>query len=218
MLRLYLTDIRDLPDDYADLLQRVSLMRRQKVMQYRQNDDRRRSLAAGLFLNHVFGTAAMRIKEDSFGRPVLDGAESFNLSHSGNYVLLAIGGEAIGCDIQTWDIREAAGAGRDLIARRILHPMEFRFYEQAVDRSRIFYRFWTLKESYMKMTGQGFALAPDSFGFDLADPGRIRIYFAGNRTNPNLYFRLYEELPSCTAAVCTVGQAPPPTWKSVRFI
>lgn len=218
MIRLYLTDIRLLPDNTADLLNRVSPERWRKIMRYRQIADRQRSLAAGLLLDHVFGPDAKRITEDQFGRPSLFGAESFNLSHSGSYVLLAMGGECpIGCDIQCRNSRQEKPEECDLIARRILHPTEWRFYEQTSDRSRFFYRFWTLKESYMKMTGKGFSMAPGSFAFNLENPENIRCYFSSDQPEKDLYFRLYENLPDYTAAACVTGQAPPESWESVRF-
>lgn len=38
----------------------------------------------------------------------------------------------------------------------------------------IFLRLWTLKESYMKMTGKGFSIPPEMIGFTLDEKGKIQ--------------------------------------------
>ena len=49
------------------------------------------------------------------------------------------------------------------LGRDILAPHEQRALEESGD-PRLFYRYWTLKESYLKFLGCGFSGSPASFG------------------------------------------------------
>lgn len=97
----------------------------------------------------------------------------FNLSHSGEYVLCsaALGTRSdqvrVGCDIE--QVEECNLE----IARRFFCPSE---YEQIVRESdlnrkkELFYRFWVLKESFLKATRKGMALGLDTFEVQLGNP------------------------------------------------
>ncbi len=75
----------------------------------------------------------------------------FNLSHSGDYVVLALSNTECGIDLQKME------EGRDLVslAERFFTPAEAEMVRQEGDRA--FYRLWTRKESYGKCTGEGIA-------------------------------------------------------------
>ncbi len=49
------------------------------------------------------------------------------------------------------------------IAQRHFGVMEAAYIQTAPDRDKAFFTLWTLKESYMKMTGKGMSLPLDSF-------------------------------------------------------
>lgn len=100
----------------------------------------------------------------------LSQAVPFNLSHSGSYVMCAAmlgGGEGrVGCDL------EKIGTFREAVARRFFCPEEYDTIMRAcseTDRAELFYRYWVLKESFMKATERGMALAADAFSIRL-DP------------------------------------------------
>lgn len=102
---------------------------------------------------------------------------AFNLSHSGDWALLAwVTGSArarVGVDIE----HRAAGV-RDVmrLARRYFSAAEQRALEALQDAAQeaLFYRLWTLKEAWVK--GHGLALAPQlgAVSFDL-DAGCLRV-------------------------------------------
>lgn len=79
----------------------------------------------------------------------------FNLSHSGDYVLCALSEQEIGVDIQ----RQAAL--RDIrIADRFFSESEKALIAGCIteeERQSCFYRLWTRKEAYGKLTGEGIA-------------------------------------------------------------
>ena len=57
------------------------------------------------------------------------------------------------------------------IARRYFQMAESAYIQAAPDRDKAFFTLWTLKESYMKMTGKGMSLPLDSFEIVRATDG-----------------------------------------------
>jgi 4'-phosphopantetheinyl transferase len=115
----------------------------------------------------VFGAGAN-------GRPFIasSAAPSFNLSHTDRFVALAISPKAeVGLDIEA--VRPIAG---DEIAWA-LSPAEREQLAQVPDAARLesFFRFWTLKESFMKGTGLGASLPLHDFDFALEGARLLRV-------------------------------------------
>jgi 4'-phosphopantetheinyl transferase len=107
------------------------------------------------------------------GKPALapalrDRGLQFNISHTRGWVACAIADVAVGVDVEAVD-REAAGQVRSVFSRR-----EVRLLDGQVGESmaRTFTRLWTLKEAFIKATGEGMHRPLDSFWFEL-DPVRI---------------------------------------------
>lgn len=79
----------------------------------------------------------------------------FNLSHSGEYVFCAISDREIGVDIQQFRPTDEFR-----LARRFFSEEERQALEKYLDRMeqrKMFYRLWTRKEAYGKLTGEGLA-------------------------------------------------------------
>lgn len=99
--------------------------------------------------------SAYRILRGPHGKPYVqaDIPVFFNLSHSGDYVVCAIGDEEVGIDI------ERRGKVRMGVARRFFHPEEVGALEAAPleRRTELFFDYWAVKESYLKYTGEGLA-------------------------------------------------------------
>jgi len=102
----------------------------------------------------------------------LEKSEAFNLSHSGDYVLCSADryqqeGLQIGCDI------EEVKAVNLNVAKRFFCPNEYETImaeDTMEERTEMFYRFWVLKESFMKATKRGFGIDPRSFEIALTTP------------------------------------------------
>ena len=76
----------------------------------------------------------------------------FNLSHAGNYVVCAISQCEVGVDI------EGNRSVRPSIENRFFSEEECRWVQEADSEalhSERFFRLWTLKEAYSKLTGEG---------------------------------------------------------------
>jgi 4'-phosphopantetheinyl transferase len=96
---------------------------------------------------------------NSHGKPTLADAGdiAFNISHSGDYVLVAVGfAQAIGVDVEQWrpDL-DIPGVGA-----QVFTPAELELICAAPDVDRIarFFRQWTFKEAVAKASGLGLSL------------------------------------------------------------
>ncbi|MGE5403670.1 MAG: 4'-phosphopantetheinyl transferase family protein [Candidatus Saccharibacteria bacterium] len=96
-----------------------------------------------------------------FGKPYLKGCQDFrfSLSHSGDWVVCSIGREENGVDV------EHVQPINLKIAQRFFtkHEYDAILQKPLTDRSRAFYKLWTLKESYVKAIGTGLTTPMDSF-------------------------------------------------------
>ena len=161
---LYIASVSPLSERelYREACGAVSEERRKKAEHYRFLADRCLSLGAELLLQ-----AALReVGYDGFPSPVVYGENGkprfsgnelcFNLSHSGGYAACALSGSPVGCDaekITDADLR---------IAKRFFAREEYEDImagETPAARSERFFRYWTLKESYAKVSGAGLALS-----------------------------------------------------------
>ena len=149
----------DDPLENKRLLELVGTERRKKVIRYRMPDDRKRSVGAGIIINKILdenGLPESCLKYSENGKPVADNL-FFNVSHAGDYVVGVSSDCDVGCDIEK--IIDAPIE----IAEHYFNRSEIEYIESEADKNKAFFTLWTLKESYMKMTGMGMSLPLDSF-------------------------------------------------------
>ncbi|MBC9783074.1 4'-phosphopantetheinyl transferase superfamily protein [Heliobacterium chlorum] len=161
----------------ADSQRKDSLMRfvckerSKKVNNYRFQQDSLRCLFGDLLSRFAicqrtgYRNNQLHFNVTTYNKPFLVDPSnvSFNVSHSGNWVVCAISDELVGIDIE--HIRPI-----DLdIAKNFFSKEEYcQLLNQAVDhRLRYFYLLWTLKESYIKADGRGLVIPLDSFSMDI---------------------------------------------------
>lgn len=198
MIHVYATNIKNLPDpkETPKVLDYLSSQRREKALQYRQPGDRRRCLGAGLLLRKVLpmhGASPENVRINSEGKPVAENVY-FNLSHSAQWVICAVGEKRVGCDIEII-AEEPKG-----VAERFFHQNEAEYLNSCREERRreTFFRLWTLKESYIKMTGEGLHLPLDSFEI-LLDREHLRL----RRADRILPCHLMEyQIPGYKVSVC----------------
>lgn len=119
---------------------------------------------------------AIALTTGAHGKPALaDAALQFNLSHSGEWALIAVTPQrVVGVDI------ERARPLRDVAA---LAKTAFSSVEQAAvaqadqdaARHRRFFRTWACKEAYIKAHGLGLAMPLDQFDIDTPHDGPARL-------------------------------------------
>lgn len=161
MIDVYLSDVRGIDPYDSALLEAVEKQRKGRIERFARDSDKKLCLGAGLLIAQYVGLGA--ISRDSRGKPHCKGGPPFSLSHSGDYVLLAVGAEeAVGCDIE-----QCRALEYHKIAARAFSPEESSLVEQAADPAEMFFRIWTLRESYLKATGEGIAGNPLSVCFQV---------------------------------------------------
>lgn len=91
------------------------------------------------------------IEKGTYGKPYFPSASNihFNISHAGYMVVCAVAQAEVGVDI------EAVRKIREGMVERVLTKTERGWLEKREDKESSFIRLWNLKESYVKMTGEG---------------------------------------------------------------
>lgn len=165
MLKLYIRPVCfQRPEEEENSLSLLVESRREKVRTIKGKENRSRSIAAGLLLRHMLLEEQIPYAEESFGleghgKPRLkkDGV-FFNLSHAGAYAVGALSDIPVGVDVEQQN-RFWQEARNQKLAKRILTEAEWNWWKDAGDDPQELLRFWTRKESYVKMTGEGMTKA-----------------------------------------------------------
>lgn len=166
--------------------------------------------------------ANLRFHVDKNDKPILDPTQGtrelhFSLSHTRGLAAYAIGpSHLLGIDAEAWTAHTPID-----IAEHYFSPAEARLVTEKTgsERQETFFRLWTLKEAYLKATGQGLTIPLDSFAFDL-DPLALTLkapetvsawHFAEFRPSPGHAIALAvsspEPIPIDAAAVSPLDYA-----------
>lgn len=85
----------------------------------------------------------------------------FNLSHSGDYIVLIFSITEVGIDIEYTNRNTKI----EKMARRFFHPIEYETLLSLDERNKKkhFFLLWTIKEAFLKGLGSGLSLSTNSF-------------------------------------------------------
>lgn len=93
----------------------------------------------------------------------------FNISHCEGLVVCAFSRRPIGIDA------EYPGEFQDILIKKVFSPKEKYFFYKTADteslRIQWFFRFWTLKEAYVKKNGTGIDMPLTDLTFSFSNPG-----------------------------------------------
>lgn len=137
--------------DFDYYFENMSALRRERVSRLKLNDDKKRTLSGEMLIKKHFGDDAI-IEIGDKGKPYLKNKKGeFSVSHSGDYVLLAVSDEKIGADIEC--IREI----NENITKKICTPEEAEFVNSSkgTDKNLRLLLIWTFKEAFFKYLGTG---------------------------------------------------------------
>jgi 4'-phosphopantetheinyl transferase len=171
-------------DEYRRLL---SPGEREREQRFRFEKDRLQHVVARALvrtvLSHYTGEdpSAWRFAPNAFGKPLVAGPSAarlqFNLAHTpGLVVCLVALGHEVGVDAE--DLTRTAD--HLMLARRYFAASEAAALEALppAERPAAFFRFWTLKEAYVKACGLGLSVPLGDFAFTLAADQPPRMSFA----------------------------------------
>ena len=197
-MEFYLLDASVLPDPKEDesVLSGIPDWRRTYILRYLHPCDRKLSLGAWRLMESILkrhGFLAENVKIGKNGKPECKGIY-FNLSHSQDMVLCAVSENPVGCDIE-----KVTNAPLE-VAEHYFSQKECQYIADAsnsADADHRFFRLWTLKESYMKMTGEGISLSPNRIVIDLNNLAILRDGILQSCVLQN------STIDSCEISICT---------------
>lgn len=140
----------------ADALQHISEQRREQALRYKYELGQRLCVAAYLLLKQ-----ALREEEGITENPVFEYGEHgkpfivghpelhFSLSHCKEAAVCVLSHRPVGVDV------ESVGRYRDSVARYAMNDDEMSQILHSEHPEVVFTRLWTMKESLLKMTGEG---------------------------------------------------------------
>lgn len=152
---IYINDQIDLLS-LDNALPLLSPQRREQVLRFKYEQGRRLSAAAYLLLceglRQEFGiNEPPTFGYHNNGKPFIEGYPEvhFNLSHCREAAICAVSHQPVGIDVES--IREY----HDTLARYTMNDEEMELITHAARPDVAFIRLWTMKESLLKLTGEG---------------------------------------------------------------
>lgn len=156
MVELYLISSKDLEDPnlFTAALQCLPIEEQKKSASFRNQQRARIHVCSRLLLQKALkkhGCALSECVIGKHGKPYLKKCSQlyFNLSHSGDNILLGLSSHEIGVDIEM--IRERIPSN----LKRILSEEELSFLSQKTEeeKKQVFFQLWTMKEAFVKKKG-----------------------------------------------------------------
>jgi len=203
--KVYVADTKLLKDKslFGELYKTVPHDRQRKIDAFLFEKDKRLCLAVELLLKKALldaGIEKYEIKIGAYGKPYIENKSIFfNLSHSEEMVMCAVSLGEVGCDVEKI-------TNIDLeIAKRFFYTTEYDAIiaaQSEEERRNMFFRLWTLKESFMKATGFGMKLPLDSFRIDI-DGDKIAV--SHNVNSKKYFFKEYNFDDGYKYAVCSLS-------------
>ena len=158
MIYLYDTLENYSDDQYLKHLNALPAWRKEKALQYKKLDDRKRSVLDFVLLQRALreGYGINEVPEfvyNEFGKPSLPNLSiHFSLSHCKDAVACAVSDHNIGIDV------ESIVPYNPDVARRVCTATELKMLEQSANKDVDFIKLWTAKEAISKYEGIGLSL------------------------------------------------------------
>ena len=196
MIRTWIAEVTPLLEEsvYRKCYEKLPTFRKEKADRIVPEEDRALSVGAWLLYEYVRKECGVSAETP------------FNLSHSGKMVLCSIedSGEKeikIGCDIE-----EIKKLHTKLIKRYFFKSEENFILSKPSDEEKkvAFYRYWVLKESFMKATRYGMKMGLDTFEI-MCDETGAKLLRQPKEICEQFYFKEYETDLPYRVAVCSTS-------------
>lgn len=174
MIRLLCLDISQADRaQYEACYQAVCEERKKHADKYHFFEDKKRCIFSEILLRYAYAGSGgdaygMRIEYRKNEKPYLSSDENFrfNLSHTGEMIVLAYGTEVVGVDVEKID----RNINKEQISGMVFTDEEKNWLlevKDSTEQNERFFRLWTAKESYLKYLGTGLRKSAKSFSVDL---------------------------------------------------
>lgn len=155
------------PEDYEFFLGKVAPQRRERVKRFMFIQDSYRSLFGEVLVRAIlcrdygYTNSDIQFEHNEYGKPHVAGNNefSYNISHSGCWVIMIWGQGLLGIDVEQVKQIDLSIANRFFSVEETESLMR----KKEGERQNYFYTLWTLKESYIKAAGKGLSIPLDSF-------------------------------------------------------
>ena len=144
--------------DIQELLKNIHPRYREKYLRSKSERVRQQALLSGLLLHQELNLMAnSKLIINEYGKPSLaDESWHFSLSHSGDYVILAVSDTPVGADIEG-TTKGTIKIARKAFPKKWVLELEKLDSVSSPDFQKEFSRYWTLYEASVKLMGCGFA-------------------------------------------------------------
>jgi 4'-phosphopantetheinyl transferase len=194
-------------DEFQQMLRGVSEDRRAQAAKFRKPEDAHRALIGEMLTRAVIieklqvTNAEIVFAKNRYGKPCVVGYPSFhfNVSHSGRWIVCAVDQQPVGIDIEQIIPVDLE------VAKPFFSEEEYRYLMEQEEQEQLgcFYEIWTMKESYVKWTGRGLSLPPNSFSI-LLQPATIHPFQMSGSSCP-CFFRRWNVDREYRMAVCSTS-------------
>lgn len=166
---------------------------------------RRRFTIARIFLRHVLASylneapACLNFDFNKYGKPFIPGKNiEFNLSHSGDTALLAVGCQhSLGIDIEYFSARPFDGIAKELFSDiELNHFLALPLFL----KPQAFFHVWAQKEAFIKACGLGLSYPTKEFSVPVLELKIERV--RDNLHQQNWLLKSFMPSPLCHAALC----------------
>lgn len=188
-----------------ELLNILTPKRKAKALRFRHSRDQWQGIMAGLLeeftIQQHFGIPwpEQQIQTGINGKPYIENRPElhYNLSHSGNWVVCGAGEIPVGIDV------ECSDKYSERVVKRFFHKDEIAdiMEHDVMQRPDIFAEYWTMKESFMKLSGLGFELQLKQFVTDRKS-GEAQLLETAMDGLPEEIRTVIDTLPLTKQAVC----------------
>jgi len=202
--------------DHKRLLQMVNKEKQKKIKRFYRLEDSMRSLFAELIVRKTICekfnilNSEVEFWANEFGKPFLAGTDdfNFNVSHSSEWIICAVGIRPLGIDIEKIKEIEIEDMVKYFFSNQELETLN---KISDCDKIKYFYELWTLKESYVKAIGKGLYIPLNSLTLRLEDS--IKLY--EGKTRRDCSFGQFDFDSSYKMAICSFGEE---ISKNIKFI
>lgn len=182
-------------EEIKELMDVISEERKDRIGKFYFLKDRVYSLLAEVILRYALEEKynikrnQVKFQYTKYGKPILEGYENihFNISHSGDWVICGVADCQIGIDVEQEKDRKMT------IVKDFFSEDELKLWNSHLEfnRKKLFYRIWTLKESYTKNIGQGLSYSFRSISFKF-EQDSIQVFNDSQQSMP--YYFLVKQL------------------------